>query len=96
MRYRIVLVLAVVAVIAGAVAIRAQVDRPGPTYPLWEYHTETGRGIGNQEMSEAALNNLGRQGWELTALTRREIRVQDTMQTETVYVFKRSRNDAPR
>ena len=96
MRYRFVLVLAAAAMIAGAVLIRAQVSQPGPTYPLWEYRTETSRGTGTQELSEAVLNGLGREGWELTALTRREIRVQDLMQTETVYVFKRSRGEARR
>ena len=95
MRRWIVFAIAVVAVVAGVVA-SGQVDRPGPTYQLWEYHTESARGPGNQEMPESALNTLGRQGWELTALTRREIRVQDSMQTETVYVFKRSRADARR
>ncbi len=95
MRYRFVLVLAA-ALIVGAVLTRAQISQPGPTYPLWEYRTETSRGPGNQELSEGALNGLGREGWELTALTRREIRVQDSMQTEAVYVFKRSRGEARR
>ena len=96
MRYRFVLVLAAAAMIAGAVLIRAQVTQPGPTYPLWEYRTETSRGTGNQDLSEGALNAFGREGWELTALTRREVRVQDLMQTETIYVFKRSRGEARR
>ena len=97
MKYRFALVLAAAAIIiAGAAFVRAQVDRPGPTYPLWEYHTETSRGTGNQELSEGALNVFGRDGWELTALTRREIRVQDSMQTEAVYVFKRSKAEARR
>ncbi len=95
MRFRIALVLAL-SIVAGVALVRAQVSQPGPTYPLWEYRTETSRGIGTQELSESVLNGLGREGWELTALTRREIRVQDTMQTETVYVFKRSRADARR
>ena len=76
--------------------LRAQVSLPGPTYPLWEYRTETTRGTGPQEISESMLNGLGREGWELTTLTRREVRVQDLMQTETIYVFKRSRADARR
>ncbi|HEX6972949.1 MAG TPA: hypothetical protein VF147_01025 [Vicinamibacterales bacterium] len=96
MRYRLAFVFAALVTIAGAVFVRAQVDRPGPTYPLWEYRTELLRGPGMQDMSEATLNDMGRQGWELTALTRREIRVQDSMQTETVYVFKRSKMDARR
>ena len=62
MRYRFVLVLAAAAMIAGAVLIRAQVSQPGPTYPLWEYRTETSRGTGTQELSEAVLNGLGRRG----------------------------------
>jgi len=36
------------------------------------------------------LNSRGREGWELVAVTRREIRVDDTLQTETLYAFKRS------
>jgi hypothetical protein len=96
MLYRLVLVFAAIVTILGAVLVRAQVDRPGPTYPLWEYRTELLRGAGAQDLPETALNEMGRQGWELTALTRREVRVQDSMQTEAVYVFKRSKMDARR
>jgi hypothetical protein len=96
MRRRVVLSLAVALVVAGAVLIRAQVITPGPTYPLWEYRTETTRGPGQQDVSASMLDGFGRDGWELTTLTRREVRVQDVMQTETIYVFKRSRADARR
>lgn len=94
---RAVLFVVAAAVLLGTLGVlRAQVSQPGPTYPLWEYRTEVSRGTGTQELSEGALNALGRDGWELAALTRREIRVQDLMQTETIYVFKRSRGDARR
>ena len=35
------------------------------------------------------LNGLGQQGWELVGMTRREIRVDDALMTETIYTFKR-------
>jgi hypothetical protein len=96
MRRPLVLLVAAVVVMAGFALARAQVREPGPTYPLWEYRTEIIRGPTNQELSEGTLNSLGRDGWELAALTRREIRVQDLMQVETAYVFKRSRGEARR
>ena len=86
----------------GAMAmLRAQVTRPGDTMQLWEYHTEIVRsqGTGTMERAEAPrrgpgspdamLNSWGRDGWELVGVSRREIRVEDVMQTETLYAFKR-------
>ena len=35
------------------------------------------------------LNAHGQEGWDLLALTRREIRVDDALMTESVYTFKR-------
>jgi hypothetical protein len=88
--------------ILGAVAmLRAQVTRPGDTMLLWEYHTEIVRGPGPGTpdarsesrrapgATDAMLNTWGRDGWELVGFTRREIRVDDGMQTETAYAFKR-------
>src|SRR3954466_14321517 len=86
-------------VVLGAVASRAQAPRPGETLQLWEYRTaitqeriavdgrsDSRRGGGP---ADAMLNTEGREGWELVAVTRREIRVADTLQTETSYTFKR-------
>jgi hypothetical protein len=87
----------------GAVALlSAQAARPGETIQLWEYHTEATRGPagsagdprgesrrGAGSSPDGTLNALGRDGWELVAVTRREIRVDDVMQTETFYAFKR-------
>ncbi len=86
----------------GAIAmLRAQVTRPGDTLQLWEYHTEIVRGPGPATpdpraesrrapvASDSLLNSWGRDGWELVGFTRREIRVDDGMQTETAYTFKR-------
>ena len=87
--------------ILGAMAIlSAQVTRPGETMQLWEYHTEIVRGPGPGEerlrlraaeegWSDSMLNSWGRDGWELVGFTRREIRVDDALQTETAYTFKR-------
>jgi hypothetical protein len=81
--------------------LRAQVIRPGGTLQLWEYHTEIVRsqGTGAMERGEgprrgtgspdAVLNSLGSDGWELVGVQRREIRVENVMQTETMYAFKR-------
>ena len=91
--------------ILGAMAILgAQATRPGETMQLWEYHTEIvrGPGPGTQDqrgesrrgggglVSDSMLNSWGRDGWELVGFTRREIRVDDALQTETAYTFKRS------
>jgi hypothetical protein len=91
------------ALLLGAVAITAQTLRPGETMQLWEYRTEITRerGVGvpaetrgdsrrEGGPTDSMLNSRGREGWELVAVTRREIRVDDTLQTETLYTFKRS------
>ena len=88
------------ALLLGAVAITAQTSRPGETMQLWEYRTEITRerGVAAEPRADSRreggpdsmLNSRGREGWELVAVTRREIRVDDTMQTETLYAFKRS------
>ena len=98
-----VLAVAVVstALLLGAVAITAQTSRPGETMQLWEYRTEITRERGvpvetradsrrEGSAADSMLNSRGREGWELVAVTRREIRVEDTIQTETLYTFKRS------
>jgi|SRR5262245_13971449 len=91
-------------IVLGAVALlRAQVVRPGDTIQLWEYHTEivrsaaspapTDRSGGRRPSNgspDSMLNSLGRDGWELVGITRREVRVDDTLETETLYVLKRS------
>jgi len=90
------LIVLVATVSLGAVGMLAQ-TRPGNTLQLWEYRTEVARerGIGDvrpegrREGSEGMLNSRGNEGWELVAVTRREIRVDDMFQTETVYTFKR-------
>ena len=86
----------------GVIAtVRTQVTLPGDTLQLWEYHTEIVRsqGTGSMERAEAPrrgpaspdamLNSWGRDGWELVGVSRREIRVEAVMQTETLYAFKR-------
>ena len=82
---------AVATLLLGAVAIKAQTQRPGDTLQLWDYHTEivrieTRRETGNPDV---ILNGLGQQGWDMVAMTRREIRVDDALMTETIYTFKR-------
>ena len=95
------LVVVLAALLCGAVAITAQTSRPGETMQLWEYRTEITRERGvpaetradsHREAgpTDSMLNSRGRDGWELVAVTRREIRVDDTLQTETFYTFKRS------
>jgi hypothetical protein len=89
---------------AGAVALlRAQVVRPGDTMQIWEYRSEVVRSAASPATSEqraetrrlttgtpdSMLNSYGRNGWELVGMTRREVRVEDTLETETLYVFKR-------
>jgi hypothetical protein len=87
--------LAVIAVVAtlglGGAGIFAQAVRPGDTQQLWEYRTEVMRVETRREAGtpDQMLNSLGHQGWELVAMTRREVRIEDTLQTETVYTFKR-------
>jgi len=88
--------------LVGVAMLTAQVSRPGDTLQLWEYHTEIVRsqGPGGADQrsdaprrapgsSDAMLNTWGRDGWELVGFARREIRVDDVMQTETTYAFKR-------
>jgi hypothetical protein len=75
-------------ILLGGVAILAQATRPGDTMQLWEYRTEVARDRGGPA-ADAMLNARGGEGWELVAVTRREVRVDDTIQTETLYALKR-------
>ena len=92
MRTRALAIMFVVGtLVLGAAGILAQTQRPGDTLQLRDYHTEitrmeTRRDTGNPD---SMLNGLGQQGWELVAITRREVRVDDTLHTETLYTFKR-------
>jgi hypothetical protein len=88
-------------ILLGGVAIFAQARHPGDTMQLWEYRTEVtrDRGVPPESRGEtrrsagsaadAMLNKWGDEGWELVGVTRREVRVDDTIQTETLYAFKR-------
>ena len=85
------LMLVVTVLVLGAVGIVAQTQRPGDTLQLWDYHTEISRIEPRRETGnpDVILNGLGQQGWELVGMTRREIRVDDALMTETIYTFKR-------
>jgi hypothetical protein len=102
MSTRVFVLLALVATLGvGGVALVAQTTRPGDTLQLWEYRTEIAwersapaeaRGDarrGGATAADGMLNTRGREGWELVGVTRREVRVDDTIQTETLYAFKR-------
>lgn len=80
--------------ILAAVANKAQAPRPGDTLQLWEYRTEVTRVETRRDTAPAdvMLNARGREGWELIAITRREVRIDDAMQTESLYTFKRPSN----
>ena len=79
-------------ILLGGVARLAQPTRPGDTMQLWEFRTEVTRDRGvtaGGPAADAMLKAKGGEGWELVAVTRREVRVDDTIQTETLYAFKR-------
>jgi hypothetical protein len=85
------LMLVVTVFVLGAVGIVAQTQRPGDTLQLWDYHTEISRIETRRETGspDVILNGLGQQGWELVGMTRREMRIDDALMTETIYTFKR-------
>jgi hypothetical protein len=85
------IVFVAVTLLFSVVGIFAQSPRPGDTMQLWDYRTEVTRTETRREAGTAdgMLNSMGQQGWELVAVTRREVRVDDTLQTETVFTFKR-------
>lgn len=92
MRSRALILTFVVATLfLGGIGIFAQTQRPGDTLQLWDYHTETTRVETRRDTGnpDSMLNGLGQQGWELVSITRREVRVDDTLHTETLYTFKR-------
>jgi hypothetical protein len=99
MTTRILGVVAAMAIVWLGVAggLTAQATRPGDTLQLWEYRTEITRGPASSgearrstgSVDASMLNSLGSDGWELVAVTRREIRVEDLLQTEASYTFKR-------
>ncbi len=100
-RHALVLAALVTTFGLGGVAMVAQTTRPGDTLQLWEYRTEVtrDRGVsaeargdarhGVATATDAVLNKWGTEGWELVAVTRRDVRIDDTIQTETLYAFKR-------
>jgi hypothetical protein len=83
--------LIIATLLLGAVGIFAQTSRPGDTLQLWEYRTEISRVETRRDTgsADAMLNGHGREGWELVAMSRREVRVEDTLMTETIFTFKR-------
>jgi hypothetical protein len=94
-----VLATAVAVFLAAVAVLAAQVTRPGDTMERWEYQTDVVRGPGpgtpeprgdaRRGAGDALLDSRGREGWELVGIARREIRVDDGLQTETFYAFKR-------
>jgi hypothetical protein len=82
-------------VVLCGVALVAQTRTPGDTLQLWEYRTEVTRerAVAVEPRRESAidgmLNTRGSEGWELVGVTRRDVRIDDTIQTETLYAFKR-------
>lgn len=92
------LIAIVLTLLLGGVGILAQTRVPGDTLQLWEYRTEITRDRGaaagearrNGSTPEAMLNARGAEGWELVGVTRRDVRIDDTIQTETMYAFKRA------
>ena len=102
MSTRVLVLVAVVGTLGlSGVAMVAQTTRPGDTLQLWEYRTEItrDRGVppeargdarrGVATATDAMLNSWGGEGWELVAVTRRDVRIDDTIQTETLFAFKR-------
>jgi hypothetical protein len=96
MSTRVLALIAIAAmVVLGGVAMLAQTRTPGDTLQLWEYRTEVTRerAVAADSRREPAvdgmLNTRGSEGWELVGVTRREVRIDDTIQTETLYAFKR-------
>jgi hypothetical protein len=83
--------LIVATLLLGAGGIFAQTSRPGDTLQLWEYRTEISRVETRRDTGspDVMLNAHGHEGWELVAMTRREVRVEDTLMTETIFTFKR-------
>jgi hypothetical protein len=96
MSTRVLALISVAAmVVLGGVAMLAQARIPGDTLQLWEYRTEVTRerAVAADSRRESAvdgmLNTRGREGWELVGVTRREVRIDDTIQAETLYAFPR-------
>lgn len=91
------LIAIVLTLLLGGAAILAQNRVPGDTLQLWEYRTEivrdgaaaTGDARRNGPTADAMLNARGAQGWELVGVTWRDVRIENSIQTETMYAFKR-------
>jgi hypothetical protein len=62
---------------------------------LWEYRTEVTRerDVAGAPPRESPIDGIFKkrriEGWELVGVTRRDVRIDDTIQTETLYAFKR-------
>jgi hypothetical protein len=98
MSTRVIGLIAIVStVLLGGAGILAQNRVPGDTLQLWEYRTELTRdrttaaseGRRNGSTADGVLNARGAEGWELVGVTWRDVRIENSIQTETMYVFKR-------
>lgn len=86
------LLLALTAFVGTVAFVTAKQDRPGPTIARWEYRVVRLADPVTQDatpMQAGGLNPLGRDGWELVGVTRRQIQVQSELQTETIFYFKK-------
>lgn len=91
------LIALVSTVVLGGAGILAQARNPGDTMQLWEYRTEITRDRAaaapdarrNGSTGDAMLNARGAEGWELVGVTWRDVRIENSIQTETLYAFKR-------
>jgi hypothetical protein len=86
------LLLTVAAFVGTAAFVTARQDRPGATIARWEYRVVRMADPVTMDatpMQAGGLNPIGREGWELVGVTRRQIQVHAELQTETIFYFKK-------
>jgi hypothetical protein len=77
--------------VAAVTFVNAWQDRPGPTIARFEYQVVRMADPVTQDtaLQVGGLTQLGREGWELVGVTRRQIQVHSELQTETVFYLKK-------
>ena len=91
MRKHVQWLLVLGACLAAMTFVDGWQDRPGPTIARFEYRVVRMADpvTSDSTLQVSGLTQLGRDGWELVGVTRRQVQLHAELQTETVFYLKK-------